>query len=364
MKHFYLIFLFLFTLTAFPTFCQEKDTPRNGEGVHSFLRRNNRSGDQYYKEFLRLNKGKFGKNNALLLDVYYYLPPQRVDVTVPQVEATAIDSSIAESDKEELDEIVIIEERDDIRKKKSTFREPLFGKKYEYYTIKDNVLSGACFFLVSGHGGPDCGAIAKVDGRELHEDEYAYDIVLRLARALLEHGATVHIIIQDKKDGIRDGKYLSNSKTETCMGQKIPLDQVLRLKQRSDKINNLSSKAKEKYQRAIFVHLDSRSKKKQLDVFFYYQDGRNQSRKLANTMRKTFENHYNKHQPSRGFSGTVSTRDLYVLRNTKPMSIFVELANMQNQFDQRRYLLDDNRQALANWLCRGFIEDYKESKKK
>jgi N-acetylmuramoyl-L-alanine amidase len=75
-------------------------------------------------------------------------------------------------------------------------------------------------------------------------------------------------------------------------------------------------------------------------------------------MQKTFRSLYDKHQPDRGFSGTVSTRPLYVLKNTTPVSIFVELANMQNADDQKRYVLENNRQALANWLCAGFIKDY------
>ena len=78
---------------------------------------------------------------------------------------------------------------------------------------------------------PTRGAIGIYQGRQLHEDEYAYDIILRLARELLTRGAKVHIIIRDKKDGIRDGHILSNSKRETCMGDPIPLNQVERLKQ-------------------------------------------------------------------------------------------------------------------------------------
>jgi len=35
---------------------------------------------------------------------------------------------------------------------------------------------------------------------------------------------------------------------------------------------------------------------------------------------------------------------------------------MQNEFDQRRYILDDNRQALANWMALGFIRDYRNFK--
>ena len=83
------------------------------------------------------------------------------------------------------------------KKKPRTGKESLFGKEYATYQITSNELSGACFYLVSGHGGPDPGAIGIYQGRQLHEDEYAYDIILRLARELLSRGAKVHIIIQD-----------------------------------------------------------------------------------------------------------------------------------------------------------------------
>ena len=115
------------------------------------------------------------------------------------------------------------------------------------YSITSHELSGACFYLVSGHGGPDPGAIGTYLDHKLHEDEYAYDIVLRLGRELLMRGAKVHFIIQDKKDGIRNEKILKNSKRETCMGKSIPLDQVARLKQRSQKIDQLYKKDKSNY---------------------------------------------------------------------------------------------------------------------
>ena len=50
--------------------------------------------------------------------------------------------------------------------------------------------------------------------------------------------------------------------------------------------------------------------------------------------------------------------NLYVLRHTTPTSVFVELGNIQNQYDQQRIILSNNRQALANWLCEGFVTDY------
>ena len=61
-------------------------------------------------------------------------------------------------------------------------------------------------------------------------------------------------------------------------------------------------------------------------------------RKLKQTAGKqhenTFESKYGKHQPNRGFSGTVSGRNLYVLSHTTPASVFVELGNIQNTFDR------------------------------
>ncbi|MBK5720715.1 N-acetylmuramoyl-L-alanine amidase [Dysgonomonas sp. Marseille-P4677] len=336
-----IILSFLFFGICNSIFSQnDKDSPRDGEGIHSFLKRNNRIGNNYYEQFLELNKNKLGKRNTLLKGVTYTLP------------------SISKGNKEDQ-----LSKKSNNKESSPIYIEPLFGSAYEQYTIKSNKLKGACFYLSSGHGGPDPGAIGKVDGYSLHEHEYAYDITLRLARCLQEEGATVHIIIQDTQDGIRDDRYLSNSDRATCMGETIPLNQLKRLEQRSNKINDLARKTKEKYKRAVFIHLDSRSQKKQLDVFFYYAKNSSGGKKLAKTMQETFASHYDKHQPNRGFTGTVSMRELYVLTNTTPVGIYAELGNIQNSFDQRRFLDPNNRQALANWMCRGFIKDYDNWKK-
>lgn len=327
------ILIFLLVFLSSVIYGQEQAVPLKGEGVNAFLNRNNRSGKENYQKFLELNKGKLGKGNSLKAGVRYKLPPS----SAPSKQSVAVG-------------------------KKG--KQLLFGPKLADYTIESDRLKGACFYLVAGHGGPDPGAIGRIGNKELHEDEYAYDIVLRLARALLMEGATVHIIIQDAKDGIRDDQYLDNSKRETCVGASIPLNQIQRLKQRCDKINALSKKQTEKYQRAIFVHLDSRSKKHQLDAFFYHHEKSVGGKELANTLKTTLKEHYDKHQPARGFTGTVSSRNLYVLRNTNPVAVLAELGNIQNSFDQRRFLLSSNRQALANWICRGFIRDYENFKKK
>ncbi len=181
----------------------------------------------------------------------------------------------------------------------------------------------------------------------------------------MQEGAEVRIIIQDAKDGIRDDQYLSNSKRETCMGAAIPLNQTERLKQRSDKINALYEKDKKQYKycRAIFIHVDSRSKGEETDVFFYHADGNQSGRALARTMQQKFRAKYQQYQPGRGFGGSVGPRSLYVLRNTTPTSLFVELGNIQNAHDQKRFVLSSNRQALANWLLEGFIQDFENQKR-
>lgn len=336
-----LITLLFFLFCVFGFSQKKEDRPRYGEGIYDFLNRNKLSISTHYKPFLELNKGKFGKNNSLIMGRSYILPSLQKE-SGSNSPKTKTSSAKTEKGKSK--------------------RNTLYGKKYQDFTIKSNNLKGATFFLSSGHGGPDPGSISNVDGREIHEDEYAYDITLRLARILEEEGATVYMIIQDANDGIRDDVYLKNSKTETCMGQPIPLNQKARLLQRSNKINQLNAKLKDRYKRSVFIHLDSRSKKQQLDVFFYYAPNSAGGKKLANTMNKTFRNQYQKHQPNRGFSGTVGSRDLFVLVNTAPTGLFVELGNIQNTFDRRRFLNPNNRQILAKWLAMGMIQDYKNSK--
>lgn len=359
----YILLFLVFLFSGTTLWAQQKATPKAGEGISSFLLRHNRSPKKYYDDFIELNKQKLGKNNVLKVGMTYVIPPVKKSTTA-SAKTTSAKNTGARNTASESAGIKQPSSKAKSTKIGTTINEPLFGKQLANVKVTSNRLAGACFYVVSGHGGPDPGAIGKVGRYELHEDEYAYDIALRLARNLMQEGAEVHIIIQDAKDGIRDDSYLSNSKRETCMGDAIPLNQVQHLQQRCDKINALYRKDRKNhsYCRAIFIHVDSRSKGKQTDVFFYYSNKKGDSKRLANNMKDTFESKYGKHQPNRGFSGTVSGRNLYVLSHTTPASVFVELGNIQNAFDQRRLVMNSNRQALAKWLMEGFLKDYKEKK--
>lgn len=236
---------------------------------------------------------------------------------------------------------------------------PIFGKKYENVKILSNKLDGCVYYLVSGHGGPDPGAIGKRGKYELHEDEYAYDFTLRLARKLIEHGALAYIIVQDPEDGIRDERLLNNSYNEFLLGgDTISVNQLDRLKARADLINRLheENKPTARLQQYIELHVDSRYTGKRIDVFFYYNEGDKQGKETAEVLLETIRNKYRRSQPGRGYEGTVTSRSLYMLRNTLPSGVYVELGNIQNPFDQVRLIEPDNRQAVANWLFEGLLK--------
>ncbi|MGB1241585.1 MAG: N-acetylmuramoyl-L-alanine amidase family protein [Chitinophagales bacterium] len=241
---------------------------------------------------------------------------------------------------------------------------PIFGKKFQHIPLESTKLKGSIYYIVGGHGGPDPGAIGWEGQYKLCEDEYAYDVALRLARQLISHGATVYIITRDPNDGIRSNKYLGCDKDEYCWGNlKMPLNQKERLTQRSGAISELYEKNKKRgvtYQRAIMIHVDSRNKTERTDLFFYYpqEDKGGVSLKMAKILQNTIKQKYETYQKNRGYNGTITSRDLHMLRETEVPSVYIELGNIRNKADQQRIILDVNRQALAKWLTEGLMLDH------
>lgn len=249
----------------------------------------------------------------------------------------------------------------DVKKKGTFLSVDMFGKTHKVVEVVDNSMKGKVYYIVSGHGGPDPGAMCNCDNT-LCEDEYAYDVCLRLTRELMSHGATVHMIIQDKNDGIRDEQVLECDRDEFCMGATIPLNQKKRLHQRASAINNLYHKYKKqgvKDQVAIMVHIDSNNETKSQDVYFYHHKSSKGSKDLAKKLQNTFKEKYNYYQKGRGYKGFVKPRGLYMLNNTLPTAAFVELANIRNPNDHKRLLLNSNREALAKWLYEGIAAHHK-----
>ncbi len=294
----------IFVLPSTVTAQNKEVVAESGDGIYRLLVRNGLSAAEFFAPFVELNKDKLGKENTLIAGRKYLLPAG----------ADAPDS------KTEAEAPTPIP-------KNSVLRFDIFGKKYAEVEIKSNELKGAIYYLVSGHGGPDPGAIGKYEGYPICEDEYAYDVTLRMARSLIEKGATVYMI-----------------------------------RQRTDAVNKLYKQNPRAFQRMIVVHIDSRSKRENIDVFFYHDEGSKTGKKVATILQKTFHEKYNEHQPGRGYNGTVTSRNLYVIKNSFPPAVFIELGNVNHQRDIQRIIIPDNRQALANWLTMGLVKDFQTNK--
>jgi N-acetylmuramoyl-L-alanine amidase len=303
-----------------------------GDGILSLLRKYGVNPYEGYDEFISLNVDNLRDSTHLYEGRDYMIPA----VLNEKVETTS--------------------------KAVSGILYPIFGDKYAEVISQSNRLEGAIYYLVSGHGGPDPGAMTTHGGKSISEDEYAYDVTLRLGKELLSHGATVYIIVRDPNDGIRDDRILEIDRDEVVYPDKvIPLNQVARLKQRVDAVNDLYLKNKGKYQRLIVTHVDSRSKGQNIDVFFYHHEKSKNGKKLAESIHKTFQSKYKKYQPNRVYEGTFEDRSsLYLVKKTLPAMTFIEIGNITNRKDQRRILDYENRQALAKWISEGVLLDFEQ----
>lgn len=310
---------------------QQKAVAERGDGIYSLLRRHGVSPTKFYNDFVQLNEANLGEDETLIMGHSYVLPD-----TLSVVSVEIKDEPISY---------------------------PIFGGDFAKVDSVSNRLDDTVYYLISGHGGPDPGAVEKYNGKWIAEDEYAYDVTLRLARELLSHGAEVHIIVQDENDGIRDQRVLELDTDEKVLSEDIPLGQLARLKQRSKAVNDLYLKNRGKYQRLLVTHVDSRSKGTNIDVFFYHHEKSKNGKQLAESIHQTFLRKYQKFQPNRTYTGTFMERSsLYMVKNTLPAMAYIEIGNIRSQKDQRRILDPDNRQALAKWISEGILLDYESSK--
>lgn len=326
--------LFSFSQDSLQTVVAEK-----GDGILSLLRKQGVDPYEHYDDFIAMNVDNLRDSIHLYVGRKYRIPAGDLDTV-----------AIVDSIQRKTSEVKNIESREI----------PILGKDHSTVLIKSNRLAGTVYYLISGHGGPDPGAIGEYAGKTITEDEYAYDITLRLARELISHGAMVYVIIRDENDGIRNDRILEIDHDEVAyLNKAIPLNQVKRLKQRVEIVNGLYRRHQGKYQRLIVTHVDSRSVGQNIDVFFYHHEQSINGKRLAESIHKTFQKNYKKYQPNRVYSGTFEDRtSLYLVKKTHPAMTFIEVGNIRNKKDQRRILVPENRQALAKWIAEGVLLDY------
>ncbi|MEL7377586.1 MAG: N-acetylmuramoyl-L-alanine amidase, partial [Bacteroidota bacterium] len=182
----------------------------------------------------------------------------------------------------------------------------IFGAEYARVPLIDRRLAGRIFYIVSGHGGPDPGSIGTRAGHRLCEDEYAYDVALRLCREIIKHGGIAYMVTRDDNDGIRSEEYLDCDKDETYWGGvEMNRAQRARLFQRSDIINGLYRSNKRlgvNDQTLIAIHVDSRNSARRIDAFFYYHRDDPTGLSLASNMQRVLDRQYKRYQPGREYS--------------------------------------------------------------
>ncbi len=384
-----LIISLLFPVTILSANKFVVETAKKGSSIYMLLKKYKLSTNKKnINLFKKINKKRLTKYNGLIIDKNYVLPIQTIKFNGKTIRSTLSMTNYNLAKKIEKYNITLqnlgLKENynpngilwvpTELYQFKSNFFEPIISGKeipepmldYSYFKLKkriktlDTKLKGFVFYLIAGHGGPDPGAIGFRENKELHEDEYAYDITLRLAKKLIESSAKVYMLVQDPNNGIRDDIFLNNSDKEQLInGDSISPIQITRLKQRTDLVNSYV-KMNKKYKKQILMelHIDSRISDKRVDIYFYHRKDSKESQKLCNSLLKTIKKKYELAQPGRGYKGHISTRDLYTLRNTNIVASYMELGNIQNSEDQVRFIQANNRQAIANWLFDGILNAY------
>lgn len=312
----------LLACVAAPVSAQTTLEAREGDGIWTLLVRADVSPTRAaIEDFKRLNEGRLIRGDQLLAGRSYEVPGG----AVPRVETVS-----------------------------------LFGPRYERVERKTDRLAGHVYYIVGGHGGPDPGTVGRYAGRPLPEDEVAYDVGLRLARRLIEEGATVHVIVEDPDDGIRDGSRLDPDTDERYAGgHPIARGHERRLRDRVTVVNRLydEHRATAKSQRLLALHVDARGRRREPQIDVHFRVASEPGRAFARHLLGALRAQYARVQPGRGYRGTVEVRDLYVLRHTKPVATLVELGNIRHPRDQVRLTRAGNRQALAEWLARGVLDE-------
>lgn len=250
--------------------------------------------------------------------------------------------------------------------KKATKIWDSFGNLLDKRPQKSTLLSGYTFVLDPGHGGLDPGAIVKSsDGNGdtlfITEDEYVYDIALRMVPLLREHGAQVELTILAPNHLIRDTtpatKTLINEKNEVYNDMAFNKEDTVQnwvtggntgLLKRVQVAEKLFAKYPKNKTIFLSIHADNSPNSPMGTGLFY------QSTPKEDSIGKAFAE---KLLPFVGSNGYVKSSDLAVLRNNSAThKLLIEIRNVSFQEHSWALRFANTRQGDALKIVRGLLE--------
>lgn len=245
-----------------------------------------------------------------------------------------------------------------------------FESEIEKLGRVSNTLSGWYFVLDPGHGGLDPGAVVEVldgNGNRVYvvEDEYVYDIALRVYVLLRLHGANVTMTLLSPNHLIRQSspptRTFVNEKNEVFNSYQLNKNNQWRDWPTGGSNGNLSNRIQIARQffrntpenRRIFISfhadIDSNSPQATLALYYKSKNGRNvdaASKKFADAL-----------LPALGAGAYLRGQSLGVLRdNTAGLKLLLELRNLAYSDHAWALRFEELRQRDAEKVVKGILD--------
>ncbi len=223
-------------------------------------------------------------------------------------------------------------------------------------------LLGWLVVLDPGHGGQDPGSSGRFNDQRVVEDEYVYDVALRVNRILRSMGALSFLTVQDRKTGERSLKpqeIFPDERQEAYTGtSSVVRSGTWGLNQRLAYGNTLSRTYPRHRQAWISIHFDVLGKNKVIEgVRVIAPKG---SDKLAQALARSFAQYHRlrKNAPIiRNGDKTYGLRNLFILNGGNRISekALIELGNFNNTTDVWRVRNPVTREAYARAIAEALL---------